>query len=395
MTREMRELMQRLAEAEQSARLAIGDGDVQAAERHMQEVRALRQRIDMLKELEGGGGGDADAPRPAADGAEIAARYREAWLKAVRRRRLSADDLDVLDAYMRPYRAVMHEGGVSTDPDGNASLVVPEDIQTQINQVIRQRIDLSTLIRRETVTTLSGRRVLESDEDMTPLAVVDEDAQIGETDNPKFTGVSYQLVKRAGFLPLTNELLADSDQNLIAYLSDWIGRKVVVTRNSLITTLLGTLTSTDITDHTGIRTALNVSLDPDISIAASILTNQSGFNWLDSQEDAQGRPLLQPDPTQPTRRLYQGRPVIAVADRYLPNEVRTGSPNTIWAPFFVGLLSQVAVHFTRGVFELASTREGGEAWRRDRTEMRVISRDDVKFWDQGAAVQLKAQVGTQ
>jgi hypothetical protein len=52
------------------------------------------------------------------------------------------------------------------------------------------------------VNTLSGSRVLEKDEDMVPFAVVDEYGEIQEIDNPKFTPVTYKLIKRAGFLPL-------------------------------------------------------------------------------------------------------------------------------------------------------------------------------------------------
>ncbi|MGQ0455225.1 phage major capsid protein [Bacillus sp. SS-TM] len=33
------------------------------------------------------------------------------------------------------------------------------------------------------------------------------------------------------------------------------------------------------------------------------MTNQDGFNYLDQLEDKDGRPLLQPDPTNPTRKL--------------------------------------------------------------------------------------------
>ncbi len=42
--------------------------------------------------------------------------------------------------------------------------------------------------------------------------------------------------------------------------------------------------------------------------------------------------------------------------------------------------------FTRGVYELASTKEGGDAWRRDTTELRTITRDDLVEWDTKAMV---------
>ena len=68
----------------------------------------------------------------------------------------------------------MHEGGVTTDPDGDTGIIVPQDIQTRINELMRTLNDLSQYIRVERVNTLSGSRVLEKDEDMVPFAVVDE-----------------------------------------------------------------------------------------------------------------------------------------------------------------------------------------------------------------------------
>src|SRR5690606_3406351 len=124
---------------------------------------------------------------------------------------------------------------------------------------------------------------------------------------------------------------------------------------------------------------LNVDLDPAISLSSVILTNQDGFNWLDNQVDGMGRPILQEDITQPGRKLFKGRR-IAVA----PNRLLTTVDDK--APFFIGNLKQFMVIFNREFFELASTREGGDAWRRDTTELRTIMRDDYVQWDGAAAV---------
>src|SRR5690606_31684358 len=240
----MRELQAKLAQAEQNARLAIGEGRVQDAEKAMEEVRALRKQIDFLKELEAQEKQEIESSLPkgeSKDKAELEQQYTKAFVKAIRRRELTADEIDVVNSYRRHVLNVMHEGGVSTDPDGDSSLIVPQDIQTRINTIMRELSDLSQYIRVETVSTFSGSRVLEKDETMTPLQVVDEYAEIPGLDNPKFVPVTYQLKKRAGYLPLTNELLRDSDQNILSYVTNWIGRKVVVTRNSLIAALLNDL----------------------------------------------------------------------------------------------------------------------------------------------------------
>lgn len=388
MKREMRDLQAQLAAAEQQARLAIGEGKLEDAEKAMEEVRALRKKIAMLEELEAAERREAQLAMPVGeqnDLKELEQEYTRAFLKAVRRRPLSADEVSVLSAYRRQVLAVVHEGGVTTDPDGNVSLIVPQDIQTRINTIMRELTDLSQYVRVETVTTLSGSRVLEKDEDMVPLAEVEEYGSIGAMDNPKFVPVAYSLKKRAGFLPITSELLTDTDQNLVSYLTNWIAKKVVVTRNTLIAALLNGLTPKTLADLKAIKQVLNVDLDPAISAGAAVITNQDGFNWLDTQTDQQGRFLLQDDITLPGRKLLFGRPIVPVSNRYLPSREDTGQGKT-FAPIFIGNGREFAVWFTRGTYELASTREGGEAWRRDTLEMRVITRDDLKQWDAAAMV---------
>jgi HK97 family phage major capsid protein len=133
---------------------------------------------------------------------------------------------------------------------------------------------------------------------------------------------------------------------------------------------------------TAIKNALNVTLDPAIAANAAILTNQDGYHWMDQQVDGNGRYLLQDDITQPGRKLFKGLPVYVVSNRYLAS---APAPNAT-APLVIGDGKQLAILFTAGRLELASTKEGGDAWRRDTTELRVISRDDCVLWDAAAAV---------
>ena len=216
---------------------------------------------------------------------------------------------------------------------------------------------------------------------MTPSRLL-LNGQIQETDNPQFVSVQYQLVKRAGYLPLTSELLQDSDQNILQYVTNWIARKHVVTKNTLITTLLGGLNPVPLGDLDAVKYVLNVTLDPAISQSSTIRTNQDGYHWLDTQVDGNGRYLLVDDITQPGRKLLFGRPVAVISNRYLPS---IDGPPAL-APIFIGNGQQLAVLFTRGKYELGATTEGGDAWRRDTTELRTITRDDLVLWDTNAAV---------
>ena len=387
MSKELRELLQSLEEKKAKVRNLIAEDKVTEAENMMEEVRALQKKVLMQQELEASEAFNLDDATPVNNAErDLEAEYKRVFLKGLRKQRITADDYSIINEY----KAAMHEGGVSTDSDGDMGIIVPEDIQTKINELMRSMNDLSKIIRVEKVNTLSGSRVLEKDEDMIPFAVVDEYGEIQEMDNPKFTPVTYKLVKRAGFLPITNELLKDSDQNIIAYVTRWIAKKHVVTKNSLIIEILKSLSSKDLKDIKAIKKVLNVDLDPALSLSSTIITNQDGFQWLDEQEDINGRPLLQEDITQPGKKLFKGRPIVVVANRTLPS---TGT-TTVKAPFIVGNFKELMVLFNQGVYELASTTTGGDAWRRDTTELRTITRDDCVKWDTDAAVFGKLAIST-
>jgi len=394
-TKEMRALLQQLEAAKAEVRALLAEDKVTEAEKKMEEVRALQKKIDLQKEIEDMEDFvDDDAQQiTASTDKDLNEEYKRVFLKGLRRQRITAEDSSIIREYNKSIRgAVMHEGTVTANPaTGNVGLIVPQDIQTRINEIMRQLNDLSQYIRVETVNTLSGSRVLEADNVMTPLQVVNEYAQIQEMDNPQFVPIQYQLTKRAGYLPLTSELLADSDQNIINYVSNWIARKVVVTKNTLITDLLQGLQPVQLASFDDIKKVLNVDLDPAISLNSIIITNQDGYHWMDTQVDDNGRYLLQDDITQPGRKIFKGRPVVVVSNRYLPTiQGTSGTPDL--APIFIGNGEQFAVLFTRGVYELASTTEGGDAWRRDTTELRVITRDDLKMWDAAAMVYGQLQI---
>lgn len=383
MNKKLRELFAQLETMKGEVRALLGEDKVAEAEKKMEDVKALQKKIDLEKQLaaledELPDGSPVDPPAGAdRTAAELEAEYKRVFMKGLRRQRITQEDASIISEY----QAAIHEGGVTTDPDGDTGIIVPQDIQTRINEIMRTLNDLSAYVRVEVVNTLSGSRVLEKDEDMVPFAVVDEYGEIQETDNPKFTPVTYKLVKRAGFLPITNELLRDTDQNILQYVTNWIARKHVVTKNTLITTLLAGLTAVPLADLDAVKSVINVTLDPAISQSAVVLTNQDGYHWLDTQVDGNGRYLLVDDITQPGRKLLFGKPVAVVSNRCLPSATE---PNL--APVFIGNLSQLAVLFTRGRYELASTDIGGDAWRRDTTELRTITRDDLVLWDTNAAV---------
>ena len=244
MTKELRALLQKLEKAKEEVRSLLAEDKTNEAKDKMAEVRSLQEKVDLQRELEetearGLGGKELDDKGNVEerDMKELESEYRGIFLRVIRRGPITSEQRSIIAEYER--RAVMNEGETNPAiPDGDVGMVVPQDIQTRINELMREWNDLSQYVTVENVSTLSGSRVLETDALMQPFQVVDEYGQIQETDNPKFTTVTYKLKKRAGYLPLTNELLADNDANLLGYVQNWIARKAVHTRNTQIISLL-------------------------------------------------------------------------------------------------------------------------------------------------------------
>ena len=266
----------------------------------------------------------------------------------------------------------------------DGGFLVPEDIDNSIRELRRELNPLAPLFNEESVTTLSGWRVM----DTAPTSAMPSIDEMGtvpnNSDQPAFSKVTYTLGKYGLRIPISNELLNDEAAGLMAYLSRWFAKKLVITENSLLITALKTLSpsalvSGSITPDSAIKTILNKTLDPAISLSAVILTNQSGFDALDQLVDEMGRGLLQPDPTNATLYKMFGRRVVSVSDAQLPNT--SNKPE-----FFIGDFKEFATLFRRDGFEVASTDIGGNAWATDSTEVRGIARLAVSKFDTGAAV---------
>ncbi|MDY0852840.1 phage major capsid protein [Bacillus thuringiensis] len=300
--------------------------------------------------------------------------YKEVFMKAIRGQNLSHEEASV----MQEYKAALSE---NSGKDGG--YIVPEDITTTINQ-LKQTVDsLEQYVNVQRVSTNKGARTLEKRAASTPFAPLSEYGKpnaMQEIASPEFDRLSYAIEDYAGFLPVPNDLLDDTDQALESYLRQWIAKKSIATRNYLILQEINKLTKVDLKDYNGLKTTLNVTLDPIFAAAANIFTNQDGFNYLDQLEDKNRRPLLQPDPTNPTRKLFSGKPVIVLSNKTIATD-KDGK-----APFIVGDLKEAVILWDRKQLSIDMTKEGGNAWRTNTSEFRAIEREDVTLWDQEAVV---------
>lgn len=298
-------------------------------------------------------------------------------MKSEDKKPLNKKELDVKDQFVKDFKNMVTSG--TAGAAGNGGLTIPTDIQTAIHTLVRQYASLQNLVNVESVTTTSGSRVYEKLVDITPLKNLDAEAgQIGDNDDPELTLIKYAIKRYAGITTITNSLLKDTAENILAWLSTWIARKVVVTRNQAILAVLNQPTKKQtIAKFDDIKDLENNTLDPAIEATSSFVTNQSGYNVLSKVKDAEGRYMLQRDVTRPDVYLLDGKPITVIADKWLPDIAGAH-------PLYFGDFKQAITLFDRENMELMSTNVGGGSFETDTTKIRVIDRFDVQPIDDGA-----------
>ena len=283
---------------------------------------------------------------------------------------LNDKQIDLKDKFVRDFKDMVTSGKTEA---GNAGLTIPDDVQTTIHTLVRQYASLQNLVNVEHVTTPTGSRVYEKFSGIKPLANLDDEtAQIGDNDDPELTTIKYLIKRYAGITTVTNTLLKDTAENILAWLSTWIARKVTVTRNQEILKVLDTASKKPtIANFDDIKDLQLNTLDPAIIATSSFVTNQSGFAVLAKVKDAQGRYMIQRDVTNPEQYRIGGKPVTVVADRWLPDI--SGSH-----PLYYGDFKQAVTLFDREDMSLLSTNIGAGSFEHDETKIRVIDRFDVE-----------------
>ena len=269
-----------------------------------------------------------------------------------------------------------------TDHSGSdAGLTIPQDIRTAINTLVRQYDSLQEYVNVENVTTLTGSRVYEKWTDITGLANIDDEAgKIADVDDPKLSLIKYTIKRYAGISTVTNSLLADSAENILAWLSGWIAKKVVVTRNKAILGVVGKLPTKPTLTKWDDIIDLQAKVDPAIKQTSFFLTNTSGFTALKKVKNALGDYLMERDVKSTTGYSIDGFAVKEISDRWLPNA--SGGA----MPLYFGDLKQAVTLFDRQHMSLLSTNIGGGAFETDTTKVRVIDRFDVVQTDGEAFV---------
>ena len=291
------------------------------------------------------------------------------------------------DAARRGFKS-MNEGTLA---DGGYT--VPEDIVTKIQHFRDAKKSLLHLVSVVKVKTNKGARTFKARAQQTGFTKVGEGGKIGAKATPQFTRIEYEVEKYAGYFPVTNELLADSDANIVAELTGWIADESRVTANKLILEQINAKEAVTIASLDDVKKILNVTLGAAFKATSKIVTNDDGLNWLDTLKDADENYLLQPNPSEPMKlQLCAGATVVPV--EVFPNADMPTDENGI--PVVIGDLKEGIVYWDRQQMNIKTSDVAvvGDlnAYEEDLTLFRAIEREDVTQRDTGAFVNGRVKV---
>lgn len=374
MNKELLKLLDSINQKKQEVQQLAAENKLDEAKAAKEELKNLQDKFDLLKDFED----------QALEGMQQ--KIDDGTATPVQKKDAVKEFADAARAGFRVTNS-MSEG---TPADGGYT--VPEDIQTKINEYRESKASLIDLVDVESVTTNKGSRTFKKRSQQTGFTKVGEGGKIGAKATPQFERMSYEIDKYAGYFPVTNELLDDSDANITGTLISWIGDESRVTRNKIILGVIGQKTKTAITGLDDIKKALNVTLGSAFKSTSKIVTNDDGLQYLDTLKDQNGRDMLQPNPSDPAKlQLRAGAtivPIVVITNNDMPSDTATSGKRKI--PFIIGDLKEGVKFFDRKQLSIMTSNVAaiGElnAFEEDLTLFRAIEREDCQPKDTEAFV---------
>lgn len=247
---------------------------------------------------------------------------------------------------------------LSEGVDRDGGYTVPEEIVTQVERFRETQFSLLPYVSYKSVSTDTGSETVVKKSQNAGFMRVDEAGKFGAVAGPEFDRVSWSVKKYGGYIPVTQELLEDSDENIQAFIAEWLAKAGVATENRLILEALGAKEAVELDGIDGMKYAVNVTLGTAYAPYSRILTNDDGFNYLDTLKDSDGRYLLSKIDGEPFKKLLAlGSTNIEVvkipnfvmpsAKVYAEEDVEKTTPIAVRYPFIIGDTNEAAKVYDR------------------------------------------------
>lgn len=368
MPKELRELLDQINAKKTEVKNFVAEEKIKEAKASKEELKSLQDKFDVLYDLY----------------EEEKENNEEAIKNKAKENNKENSIAEFANAARNGFR-VNNKMTIGSKPDGGYT--VPEDILTAINTYRESKKSLKDLVTVEKVTTSKGSRTFKKRAQQTGFIKVGEGGKIGKGATPQFERLDYEIEKYAGYFPVTNELLADSDANITNTIIQWIGDESRVTANKLILNVIKTKAETKLEGLNGIKKALNVTLGSAFKATSKIITNDDGLQYLDTLKDGNGRYILQADPITPMSMwLCAGATKVPV--EVIPNSDMPSTGNK--APFIIGDLKEGIVFWDRQLMSIKMSDIASigdlNAFEEDLTLFRAIEREVVTKKDDQAFV---------
>lgn len=290
--------------------------------------------------------------------------------------------------FAKAVRSIIQGKGLTEGVAEDGGYTVPEDVSTKVEHYKDVSYSLLQDIDVVPVSTNKGSRTYQKKGEADAFVDIDENGEItNEIETPKFERLPYAIQDRAGFMPVSNDLVNDSDANILDVVAQWLAKANVATANKKVLALVATKAQVDFKNINGIKTALNVTLGQAYKDGAKIYTNDDGLNYLDTLVDENGRPMLNPDPTDSAKlTLRCGTTVLPI--KVLPNKVFKSEGTKV--PFVVGNLYDFARKYDRQSMSIMASTTASigsfNAFAQNMTVLRAIVRDDYRVKDADSIV---------
>lgn len=278
---------------------------------------------------------------------------------------------DVERQLLKPINATDTPGQVGTVAERGGVFVPVETAdfaETMETGVYRLRTRVSEYFAR----SLSGKIPLVNNPTAGLVKLFDE---LPEGGIPKgqinFGSVNWQAKDYGLIVPVSNDLMADAEADVMGIIGEQFFRAQVITENNMILTAIdGNGEAEAVDGWKGIAKALNGTA-PIGSPDKVVVTNTDGYNYLDTLTDEMGRPILTQALVDNPRRIFRGYEVIQ-----LPNKILATSGTAI--PFYVGSLREAVVFVERKGLEISYNPWSDSAYGKNAVDVRVTCRMDCK-----------------
>ena len=377
MNKKMRELLAKI-----ESKQALAKGYTEGENKDLAKAKEILDEIDKLQE-------EYEVEKRLFENEKESAKLSEEDVakieKNIAEKKEDKEEEDSVQKFAKQIRNIAKGLNEGTPADGGYT--VPEDISTMVEERREAKASLIDLVSVETVTTNKGSRTFKKRSQQKGFTKVGEGGKITSTSTPQFERMDYVISKYAGYLPITNELLEDTDTNIVNIIVEWLGDESRVTRNKIILDLIKTQDEVELDGLDDIKKVLNVTLGSAFKSTSVIVTNDDGLQYLDTLKDNDGKYLLQPNPANPMEmRLAAG--AITVPVKVIPNADLATTLNKI--PFIIGDLKEGIRFFDRKQLTINTSNVAAigklNAFEEDLTLFKGIEREDCKIRDEEAFV---------